>query len=139
MFAFRLLAIFALCAMLAWGAGLEGTWSATSPRGSLAGSWTKEDQQGAGVTGTWTLLDASGRILLQGGWSASKSAQSWKGAWRATVSGSGGEFAGTWASSATASPQANMIEMFKAALQTLVSGTWKAGSLSGAWSIRTTP
>jgi len=139
MFAFRVLAAFAACAILSSGAELQGTWSATSPRGVLAGTWNAEDHQSAGVTGAWTLQDASGKILLQGGWSASKSAQSWNGAWRSTVVGNGGEFAGTWTGSVSASPQANLIEMFSSALRAVVSGAWKAGSASGAWSIRALP
>jgi hypothetical protein len=138
MFTARVLAAFAACAMLASGAELQGTWSATSPRGSLAGTWTVEDHQSAGVTGTWTLQDATGKILLEGGWSASKSPQAWSGAWRSTVSNGSGEFAGTWTSSVSASPQAHLIEMFRSALRAVVSGTWQAGS-SGTWSIRTTP
>ena len=105
----------------------------------MAGTWTAEDQQSAGVTGTWTLQDASGKILLQGGWSASKSAQSWNGAWRSAVSGSASEYSGTWTSSVAASAQANLIQMFESALRAVVSGTWKAGSSSGAWSIRALP
>jgi len=139
MSAFRVLLAFAACAILASGAELQGTWSATSPRGVLAGTWTAEDQQSAGVSGTWTLRDAGGKILLQGGWSMNKSAPSWDGAWRATVSGSAGEYAGTWTGAVAASPQANLIEMFTAALRAVVSGTWKAGSSSGAWSIRAQP
>ena len=139
MFAFRVLLAFATCSFLASGAELQGTWSATSPRGTLAGTWTAQDQQSAGVSGTWTLRDAGGKILLQGGWSMSKSTQSWDGAWRSTVSGSAGEYAGTWTGSVAASPQANLIEMFTGALRAVVSGTWKAGSSSGAWSIRALP
>jgi len=139
MFAFRVLAAFAACAILASGAELQGTWSATSPRGTLAGTWTAEDHQGSGVTGAWTLQDASGKILLQGGWSASKSAQSWNGAWRSSLSGSTGEYSGTWSSSVSASPQAKLIEMFQSALRAVVSGAWKAGSSSGSWSIRALP
>ena len=139
MSALRVLAALAACALLGSGAELKGTWSATSPRGVLAGTWTAEDQQSAGVSGTWTLQDASGKILLQGGWSMSKSAQSWNGAWRSTISGGSGEFAGTWTSSLSASPQANLIEMFQSALRAVVSGTWKMGSSSGAWSIRALP
>jgi hypothetical protein len=138
MFAARVLASLAACAVLASGAELQGTWSATSPRGYLAGTWTAQDHQSAGVTGTWTLQDAAGKILLQGGWSASKSPQARNGAWRSTVSGGSGEFAGTWTSSVPASPQADLIEMFKSALRAVVSGTWHAGS-SGTWSIRTAP
>ena len=139
MFALRVLAAFAACAVLSSGAELQGTWSATSPRGVLAGTWTAEDHQASGVTGAWTLQDASGKILLQGSWSASKSAQSWNGAWRSTVVGSGGEFAGTWTGSVSVSPQANLIEMFSSGLRAVVSGAWKAGSASGAWSIRALP
>lgn len=139
MFALRVLAAFAACAILASGAEVQGTWSATSPRGNLAGTWTADDHQAAGVTGTWTLQDPSGKILLQGSWSASKSAQSWNGAWRSAVSGSAGEYAGTWTSSVAASPQANVIEMFTSALRAVVSGGWKAGSSTGAWSIRALP
>jgi hypothetical protein len=138
MFAARVLAAFAACAVMAGGAELQGTWSATSPRGYLAGTWTAEDHQSAGVTGTWTLQDATGKILLQGGWSMSKSPQAWNGAWSSTVSGGSREFAGTWTGSVSASPQANMIEMFKSALRGVVSGTWQAG-YSGTWSIHASP
>src|SRR5579862_3010620 len=105
MFAARVLAILAASAMLAPGEGLQGTWSATTPRGYLAGTWTADDRQDAGVTGTWTLQDATGKILMQGGWSASKSAHSWNGAWRSTISGGAGEYSGTWTSAVSASPQ----------------------------------
>ena len=138
MFTARTLVAFAVCVVMASGTELQGTWTAASPRGTLAGTWTAEDHDSAGVTGTWTLQDASGNILLQGGWSASKSARLWNGAWRSTVSGGSGEFAGTWTSSVSASPQADLIEMFKSALREVVSGTWQAGS-SGTWSIRAAP
>jgi hypothetical protein len=139
MFAARVLAMFAVFAILASGAELQGTWSATTPRGTLAGTWTAEDHQSGGVTGTWTLQEATGKILMQGGWSASKSAQSWVGAWRSTVSGSTGEYSGTWTSTVTASPPALLIEMFKSGLRAVVTGTWKVGSSSGSWSIRAVP
>lgn len=138
MFTARFLAALAACVTVASGADLQGTWSATSPRGFLAGTWTAENHQSAGVTGTWTLQDATGKILLQGGWSASKSPQAWTGAWRSAVSGGSGEFAGTWTSSVSVSPQAQLIEMFKSGLRAVVSGTWQAGS-AGTWSIRVTP
>jgi len=138
MFTARVLAAIAACAAMAGGADLQGTWSATSPRGNLAGTWTAEDRQSAGVTGTWTLQDATGKILLDGGWSASKSPQAWNGAWRSTVTGGSREFAGTWTGSVSASPQALVIEMFKSALRGVVSGTWQAG-YSGTWSIRASP
>jgi hypothetical protein len=138
MLATRLVVILAASAVLAAGAELRGTWSATTPRGNLAGTWTAEDHQ-SGVTGTWTVQEAAGKILMQGGWSASKSAQSWEGAWRSTISGSNGEYSGTWTSTVSTSPKAPLIEMFESALRAVVTGTWKAGSSSGSWSIRTLP
>ena len=139
MCAARVLATFAVFAILASGAELQGTWSATTPRGTLAGTWTAEDQQSGGVTGTWTLQEAPGKILMQGGWSASKSAQSWNGAWRSTISSSAGEYSGTWTSTVSTSPQALLVEMFESALHAVVTGTWKGSSSSGSWSIRAVP
>jgi hypothetical protein len=139
MFTAHVLAIFAAFALLASGAELKGTWSATSPAGNLAGSWTAQTDQTGGATGAWILQDATGKVLMQGGWSASKSAESWDGAWRATVSGRGGEYSGTWTSSTSLSPQARLAEMFESALRAVVTGTWKSGPRSGSWSIRAAP
>ena len=139
MFAARVLVTFAASVLLASGAELKGTWSATTPSGNLAGRWTAQADQSGGVTGAWMLQDATGTILMQGGWSASKSAQSWNGAWRATVSGRGGEYSGTWASSTSLSPQSTLADMLESALRAVVAGTWKAGPRSGAWSIRALP
>ena len=118
---------------------MKGTWSATSQTGYLGGSWTAQTDQTGGATGVWMLQDASGKVLMQGGWSASKSAQSWTGAWRATVSGRAGEYSGTWTSTVSLSPQAHLAEMLESALRAVVSGTWKSGPRSGSWSIRTSP
>jgi len=133
------LATFAASAILASGAELRGTWSATRQGGYLAGAWTADAQPSGDATGTWMLQDSTGRILMQGGWSASKSAQAWNGAWRATVSGRNGEYSGTWTSAVSLSPKARLAEMLESALLAVVTGTWKAGPYSGAWSIRTSP
>lgn len=139
MFAIRVLLALATLAVLASAADLKGTWSATAQSGNLAGSWTAQTDPSGGVTGAWMLQDATGTILLQGGWSANKSAQSWTGAWRATVTGRAGEYAGTWTSASSLPPQARLAEMLESALRAVVTGTWKAGPRSGAWSIRTSP
>lgn len=139
MFAARVLAIFAVSALLASGAELKGTWSATAQSGYLGGSWTAQADPSGGVTGTWMLQDTTGKVLMQGGWSASKSPQSWDGAWRAMVSGRSGEYSGTWTSTTSLSPQAHLADMLEAALGAVVSGTWKSGPRSGSWSIRATP
>lgn len=140
MFAAFVLATLTAFAILASGAELRGTWSASSNTGhSLAGTWTAEAHQSGGVTGTWTLQDAAGEVFMRGGWSASKSAQSWSGAWRATVSGRSGEYLGTWTAPVALSPNAGLADLLESALRALVTGTWKAGAYSGSWSIRASP
>jgi len=134
-----LLATLAGFAILASGAELRGTWSASTNGRYLAGTWTAETQPDGSATGRWALQDATGKILMQGGWSASKSAQSWNGAWRATVSGNAAEYAGTWNSAVSLSPEARLAAMFESALRGAVTGTWKAGAYSGSWSIRASP
>jgi hypothetical protein len=149
MFAAVLLATLSGFAMLASGAELRGTWSASANSRYLAGTWTAETPDDSSATGTWALQDASGKILMRGGWSASKwapsksaqakSAPSWTGAWRASVFGSAAEYAGTWTGAVSLPPDARLAAMFEAAVRAAISGTWKTGTYSGAWSIRASP
>jgi hypothetical protein len=133
------LATLAGFAILASGAELRGTWSASTSSRYLAGTWTAETQEDGSATGRWVLQDATGKILMQGGWSASKSAQSWNGAWRATVSGNAAEYSGTWTGAVLLSPEARIAAMLESAMRAAVTGTWKAGAYSGSWSIRASP
>ncbi len=134
------LAALSVFATLASGAELRGTWSASSNAGrNLAGTWTAEAHpQSGGVTGTWTLRDTAGKILMSGAWSASKSPQAWTGAWRAIVAG-GGEYSGTWTAESSLAHERSLAELFESASRAVVTGTWKAGPYSGSWSIRTEP
>lgn len=114
------------------------TWSAASSTGrTLVGTWTAvADQKSGAVTGTWTLVDAQGRTVTRGGWSAAKSPARWTGAWRAAVSGSKAEYSGTWSAGVQLEADARFADLFEQALQSVVSGNWRAGGQSGAWSIR---
>jgi hypothetical protein len=116
----------------------EGTWSARTSTGvTFGGTWTAAaDPKTGAVTGTWTLNDASGRTVRSGGWSAAKSPKGWSGAWRAAVSGAQGEYSGTWTASLDLKPDAPFADLFQSALKAAVSGSWRAGAQSGAWSIR---
>ena len=116
----------------------EGTWSAKSRSGlTVAGTWTATaDPKTGAVTGTWTLDDAQGRTVRRGAWSAAKSRDGWDGAWRATVSGQKGEYSGTWTASVDLKSNAPFAELFELAATSVVSGGWRAGGQSGAWSIR---
>jgi len=135
----RPLIILAAFANLAFSAEMRGTWSATSGGQNLAGTWTAETQSGVSVSGTWTLRGPSGQLLMQGGWSASKSPEAWNGGWRATVEKRAGEFAGTWEARTELTPKATLGDMLESAVRAVVSGTWKAGGSAGAWSIRASP
>jgi len=118
--------------------GRPNTWSARSSTGrTLAGTWTAVTDPATGaVTGTWTLVDANGRPITGGGWSAAKSRSGWTGAWRAAVSSSKDEYSGTWSASVDLKADAGFSDLFKVAVQAVVSGKWRAGGRFGAWSIR---
>ena len=116
----------------------SGTWSARNSRGAtFLGTWTAAPGPTSGtVTGTWTLVDAQGRAVANGAWSAAKAPAGWTGAWRAIVAGREGEYSGTWTAGVDLKGDASFVDLFEKAVQTVVSGTWSAGTQSGAWSIR---
>ena len=122
------------------GGGRRGanTWAARSSSGlTLGGTWTAtEDPKAGTVTGTWTLLDGRGRTTASGVWGAAKSPSGWTGNWRAAAAGRPGEFAGTWTSAVDLKGGAGFADLFARAAQSAVSGTWRAGRQSGAWTIQ---
>ena len=99
-------------------------------------TWSARSSTGLTLSGTWTLVDATGKTVTRGGWSAAKSPTGWTGAWRAAVSGSKAEYSGTWSASVNVKGDAHFADLFKMAVQTAVSGNWRAGGHSGVWSIR---
>ena len=116
----------------------EGSWSAATSNGlTLIGRWTAILDTTGTVTGTWALVDAQGNTRADGAWSAAKSPRGWTGAWRALMSGRAGEYSGTWTAAVEGKPDAPLADLFEKAIQAIVSGTWRVGGLSGAWSIRT--
>ncbi len=121
---------------LGWGT-LSGAWSATNGSTTFMGTWTAlPDTTRGTVIGTWTLADPQGATVAFGGWSAAKSAAQWAGTWRANITGRAGEYTGTWTSSVDLRPAARFVDLFATAARTVVSGTWNTSGRSGAWSIR---
>jgi hypothetical protein len=118
--------------------GRSGNWSARSSTGrTLMGSWKAVPGPTPGtVTGTWSIADSRGKPVATGAWAASKATTGWNGNWRAVVAGRDGEHSGSWTSSAALDPAASFADLFEQAVDTIVSGTWRAGSRTGAWSIR---
>lgn len=122
----------------AWGQRRPKTWAAKSSTGlALSGTWTAtEDAKSGAVTGTWTLVNAQGRTVASGAWSATKSPSGWTGNWRAVASGRAGEYLGTWSARADLKGSAKFADLFAKAIETAVSGTWRAGRQSGSWTIQ---
>jgi len=117
----------------------QGTWGARSSNGlTFGGTWTAVPDLTSGtVTGTWTLVNAQGTTIANGGWSASKSPDGWIGNWRAAnFGGSEHEFSGSWKSGVELKKTARLADLFEKAGQAIVTGSWRSGNNSGAWSIR---
>lgn len=116
----------------------SGTWGARGANGlALMGTWTAQPDSATGaVIGTWTAVDAQGRTLATGVWSAAKSATRWTGGWRANITGRDGEYSGTWSAAVDLEANAPFVELFESAIGSAVSGSWRAGARSGAWTIR---
>ena len=116
----------------------RNTWAARSSSGqTFGGTFTAtEDAKTGAVSGTWTLLDAQGRSLASGGWSAAKSPTGWSGSWRAVAVGRPGEYAGSWSAKPELKGSATFSDLFAAAAKSAVSGTWRTSGQSGAWTIQ---
>lgn len=140
---------FFLCLLFLVAVGVSGaaanaqtarpnTWGARTSSGlTLMGTWTAVPDSTSGtVTGTWTLLDAEGRMVTSGGWSASKSPEGWSGNWRAVLDGNESKYSGEWSAAVELKPDARFADLFAKAVQSAVSGKWRAGRQSGAWAIQ---
>src|SRR5262245_5230573 len=56
----------------------NGSWAATTSTGqTLMGYWTAVLDSAGNAIGTWELIDAQGRTIATGGWSAAKAPDSW--------------------------------------------------------------
>lgn len=120
-------------------AAAPNTWIARTRTGrTFTGTWTvaADPTSDVAARGTWTLVDERGRVLARGGWSATKSPAGWTGAWRAAVLISEREYSGTWSADVALKKGGRFAELFERAAQSVVSGGWRYGRETGAWSIR---
>ena len=114
-----------------------GNWSATRGTQLFTGTWTAlPDSAHRTVTGTWMLKDTQGKTVMYGAWSAIKATDQWVGNWRAVVAERGGEYTGSFTSAASLKATTEFGDLFEKAVESAVSGTWRAGGDGGAWSIR---
>lgn len=123
-------------AAAAQSARWHGTFAATAQGATLAGTWTAQAGKDPHTAfGSWALLNAAGKPIAAGTWSAAKAEDRWEGGWRARVE-SGREFSGGWTAHLTAGSGATMSELFEAAVKSMASGNWQSGRAGGVWSIR---
>jgi hypothetical protein len=122
---------------------LGGTWTATAgPKQVLHGTWSARPVANAPNTanGSWSLVNASNRIVLSGTWAATKTPRSWAGTWSArivTARGTSGRvYSGTWRTEIKASEAGTLGEMLQRTLQQEITGAWKSGAMSGSWSLK---
>src|SRR6266404_7876825 len=77
---------------------LYGTWTATAgPSQTFRGSWSAETspRNPNEAQGSWTLVNDSGEVVLEGTWLARKTGPRWHGTWRARTA-KGQSFSGSW-------------------------------------------
>ena len=113
----------------------SGSWVASTGgdqyfRGMWSGELSGANRNAAG--GSWTLVSDSGEVILQGTWSARKSAKAWEGIWSArTVRGE--TFSGGWNADLAGFVGKTLEEMLKRTQEKQVAGGWKSGRYQGYW------
>jgi hypothetical protein len=78
-------------------------------------------------SGSWTLLNDAGEILLEETWSAQKTGQGLQGMWTARTT------KGSWAAVVANLIAKSLAQMLKSAATKEVAGSWRSGSYQGDW------
>jgi len=117
----------------------SSSWAARTEDGrTFVGTFSVAPNPGArAARGFWTLKDANGATIMNGGWSAEMHTTGWNGTWRASVDGQPGDFRGSWSADPAPSKKANLPELFESAMKDAVRGLWTGAGASGGWTIRT--
>jgi len=112
----------------------RGMWIATAGQRTLRGRWWASGNSGShnAASGSWTLLSDSNQIVLEGTWSARKSAQGWQGTWSARTD-RGVPFSGTWISNVPEINAKTFEDLLAATATKQVSGSWQKGHMQGNW------
>lgn len=118
-----------------------GSWTATvGTTKILRGTWSAEASPKTpnAARGSWTLLNDSEEIQLQGAWSARRSGQGWQGTWAArTTNGQG--LSGTWGCDSANQDAKSFAEMLRNSATKQVAGWWRAGRYQGNWWLKGSP
>jgi hypothetical protein len=112
-----------------------GMWTATAgPSQTFRGTWSavSSPRNSNAAQGSWTLLNDSNEVTLQGTWSARKTGSHWQGTWRARTA-QGALFSGTWDADLTESKDQTFADLLKQTIEKEVAGFWKSGRYQGNW------
>jgi hypothetical protein len=113
----------------------QGSWIATAEAGQfLRGNWSARIQPNArnSASGSWTLLNNSNQVVLEGTWSARKSASGWQGTWSARIQKSR-TISGTWDAVMADFNGKTLEDMLKRTAEKQIGGSWQSGRAQGSW------
>jgi hypothetical protein len=117
------------------GSVLYGSWTATAgPSQIFRGTWSAETSRRNPneAQGSWTLVNDSGEVVLQGTWSARKTGSRWQGTWRARTT-KGQSFSGSWEANLPESTDQTFAALLKRTIEKEVAGSWQSGVYRGNW------
>jgi hypothetical protein len=114
---------------------LQGSWIATAgPSRFLRGNWFAQvlpDSKNA-AHGSWTLVNESNQVVLEGTWSARKTASGWRGTWSARIQKSR-MLSGTWDAAMADFNGKTFEDMLKRTAEKQIGGSWQSGRDRGNW------
>ena len=112
----------------------RGMWIATAGPRTFRGRWwaSGNAESHNAASGSWTLLNDSNQIVLEGTWSAKKSPQGWQGTWSARTD-RGSPLSGTWTSNAPEINAKTFADLLTATANKQVAGSWQKGRMQGDW------
>jgi len=114
---------------------LQGSWTATSEaQQTFRGNWSARVQAESknAATGSWTLVNDTNQVVLEGTWTARKSAGGWQGTWSARAR-NGRPLSGTWQAAIGNLSVKTLADMLQLAAQKQISGSWQSGRARGNW------
>jgi hypothetical protein len=129
---------------------IRGTWTATAgPNQVFRGNWSAAflSSTSNAAQGSWVLLNNANQVVLEGTWSAEKSARGWQGRWSARIatgrasprgSSAGRLVSGTWQAEMKDPKTKSLAELLQRTLQDQITGSWRSGGLEGHWWLKGT-
>src|SRR5436305_15246292 len=122
---------------------LRGVWGATAgASATFRGRWWAEIEAPEAASGSWTLLDDSNRIALEGTWSARRvnapaklTVPARQGTWTARA-GAGRTLPGTGQADLAGFTGKTFEDMLRRRVERQVSGSWRSGRAQGNWRLQ---